>query len=121
MYSGVPMQLAELGEEGALGERLARRLGQAEVDDLGRGPAALLHRHQDVGGLQIAMDDPLLVGVLDALADLDDEVEAILGGEAVAVAVGRDGIALHELHGEEGTTLRRLSGIEHLGHARDGS
>ena len=34
MYSGVPTQLSELGEDGVFGQALRYRLGDAEVDDL---------------------------------------------------------------------------------------
>ena len=46
------------------------------------------------------MDDPLGVGVLDRGADLVEEFEPVDDGEAVLVAVGRDGLALDQLHHE---------------------
>ena len=38
---------------------------------------------QDVGRLQVAVDDALLVGVLDRLADLDEQSEPLADGEPV--------------------------------------
>jgi hypothetical protein len=59
-----------------LGEPSVHRLGNAKVDDLGNRPS-VLERHQDVGGLQVAVDDPLLVRVLDSLADLNEELDSL--------------------------------------------
>ena len=39
--------------------------------------------HEDVRGLEVAMDDALLVGVLDGLANLDEQVEPLLVVEIV--------------------------------------
>ena len=62
-------------EQRLLGQPLRSRLGEPEVDDLRhRTPVLLGDEH--VGGLQVAVDDGLLVRVLDALADLDEEREA---------------------------------------------
>ena len=38
-----------------------------------RAGLAVLERDQDVRGLDVAVDDPLLVRALDGLADLDEE------------------------------------------------
>jgi hypothetical protein len=61
--------MLELGEDGLVGQFLLGGLGDAEVDDLGHG-APSLTGDEDVGGLDVAVDDALLVGVLDRLADL---------------------------------------------------
>ena len=57
---------------------LAGRLGDAEVDDLGHRHA-VVQRHQDVRRLEVAVDDPLLVGVLHGLADLDEQLQPLAG------------------------------------------
>ena len=57
-----------------------RRLGDAEIDHL-RHRHAVVQRHEDVRRLDVAVDDPLLVRVLDGLADLDEQIEPFLGGE----------------------------------------
>ncbi len=66
-------------------------------------------------GLRISMDDRLLVRVLDAPADLDQELEALDGGEALGVAVLGDRDAGHVLHYEVRPALRRASAVEHPG------
>ena len=88
MYSGVPTRTPSSREQGLLGQVMGRRLGHAEVDDL-RHRAVVLDRHQDVRGLEVPVDDALLVGVLDTFADLREQVEALGRAEAVPVAVGR--------------------------------
>jgi hypothetical protein len=108
---------AELGEEAPLGQVLGRRLGHAEVDDLGNG-AVVLDRHQDVRGLQVTVDDPLLVRVLDPLADLHEQPETLSCAEQVPVAVGGDGFALDVLHGEVRPALRRRATVEDSGDHR---
>ena len=62
------------------------RLGHAEVDHLRRRPAVHL-RHQHVARLQVAVDDPLLVGVLHRLADRDEQLQPGLHREPLLVAV----------------------------------
>ncbi len=110
-------QHAHLGEQGLLGQPVLDRLGHTEVDDLGRRLAVLI-RHQHVGRLQVAVDDRLLVGVLNAVADLLEQLQTLLRGQAVAVAVLGDRHALHVLHGEVGPAALGRPGVEHLGHAR---
>ena len=89
MYSGVPTNWWKPVYSVRSVRRCAGGLGHAEVDDLGhRG--AVDDRHQDVGGLQVAMDDPLLVGVLHGPADQDEQLQPIADRELLAVAVVGD-------------------------------
>jgi hypothetical protein len=100
--------------ERRLRQPLGGRLRNAEVDDLRHGPA-VLKRHEDVRGLEIPVDDPLLVGVLHTLAGLDEEPQALGHREALPGAVVADGEALDELHGEEGASVGRGAGVEDVG------
>ena len=79
---------ADAREHGFSGELLRGCLGHAEVDDARHGLAVDLG-DQDVRGLEVAVDDSLLVGVLDAFADLDEEFHTFANGEPVPVAVVR--------------------------------
>ena len=63
------------GVQRPLRQRLVHRLGQAEVDHLGHRPV-VVGRDEDVRGLQVAVNDALLMGVLDGLADLHEQVQA---------------------------------------------
>src|SRR5262249_45930343 len=85
------------------GQPLADRLGHAEVDHL-RDRPAVVERDQDVGRLDVAVDDPLLVSVLDRLTDRDEELQALARGELGLVAVLGDRDAVDQLHDEERRT-----------------
>ena len=61
-----------------------------------------MHRHQDVGGLEVAVDDPLLVGVLHRPADQDEQLQPLGDRELLAVAVVGDRDAADQLHDEVG-------------------
>jgi len=50
------------------------------------------------------MDDPLLVRVLDGVADLDKKFEAILGGKIVLIAVVCDRNPSNQFHDKVGAT-----------------
>src|SRR5438477_12326943 len=76
MYSSVPTIGAVLREQGPLGQLLLGRLGDAEVDHLG-DRLAVVERDHDVGRLDVAMDDPLLMCVLDRLADRHEQLQAL--------------------------------------------
>jgi len=104
---------ADLGEEGLLGEPLSERLGNPEVDDL-RLCLSIEESDQDVGGLEISMDDGLLVGVLHALAHLDEEVDALGSVELVSVTVLGDPDARDVLHDEVRPTVVGGTALEHL-------
>ena len=90
------------------------RLRQPEVDDPRHRLAVHFH-HQNVGRLQIAMDDRLLVRVLHAFAGLDEEFEPIPDLEFLLIAILRDRQPGHVLHHEVRLALRRRPGVEHLG------
>ena len=60
--------LREVGVDRALGQLLVDRFGHAEVDDLGHR-LAVVRRDQHVRRLDVAVDDPFLMGVLHRLAD----------------------------------------------------
>ena len=49
-------------------ERVAGRLGEVKVDDLGEG-FVVVERNQHLWELDVVVNDPLLTGVLDRLAD----------------------------------------------------
>src|SRR5206468_11648422 len=63
------------------------------------------------------MNDPLLMRVLNRLANLDEQFEALIGGKIVLVAEVGDLDTAHQLHHKEGPTR---VGRARLEHARDG-
>jgi hypothetical protein len=54
--------------------RAARGFGDAEINHLRHRHDHRAHRHQNVRRLDVAMDDALLMRVLNRLADLDEQV-----------------------------------------------
>jgi len=99
-------------------------LGQPEVED-----ARLARRiDADVPGLQVAVDDAVLVGVVHRAADLDEEGDGVAGGPArdaprLRELVERD--PLDELHGEEEAPVARAALVEqrddvHVAELEDG-
>ena len=69
----------------------------AEVGELGRARRV----EQDVGRLEVAVDDVVLVGVLEGRADAVHQLQGVLGRQgAVAAQVVAQAAALDELHDE---------------------
>ena len=99
--------------DGRGGERLDR-LGDAEVDDLGVR-LAVVHRDQHVRRLDVAVDDALLVRVLDGVGDLRHQLEPLRNRELVAIAERRDRLAGHQLHHEVGPAGVGGAGVEDPG------
>ena len=84
----------EVREQGFFGQSLAGGLGNAEVNHLGYR-RAVVDRDENVGGFDVAVDDALLMRVLDRLADLDKQIQPLLGGELGLIAVIGDAHAAH--------------------------
>ena len=64
------------------------------------------------------MNDPLLMRVLNRLANLDEQFEALIGGKIVLVAEVGDLDAAHQLHHKEGPTRVGCARVEHARDAR---
>ena len=60
------------------------------------------------------MDDPLCVRVLDRLADLREELEALADRDLIRVAEVGDRLALHVLHREVEPALRGEAAVHDL-------
>src|SRR5215471_18396986 len=73
-------------------------LGEAEIEEL-RFPAA---GHEDVPGLDVAVDDPPRVRSLESVGDLDGELERLVERQSPCVQSVLQGLAVKELHHEEG-------------------
>jgi hypothetical protein len=93
---------------------LSGGLGDAEVDHLRHRPA-VVEGGQDVRRLEVAVDDPLLVGVLHRLAHGDEQFQPLPGCEPVPVAVAGDGHALDQLHDEVRAAFGGSAGVEDAG------
>ena len=90
------------------------RLGQPEIEDMG----LTFLVHEDVGGLEISMDDAFLMCVAHGIADPDEEIGSSaevrcprgLRPGTLLIFVQR--YAVHELHGEVGAAIARQTAIE---------
>ena len=110
-------QLVHARRDGVPGAFTLQHLRDAEVDDLWDGLAVFI-RHHDVSRLQVAVDDPFLMGVMHGLADRNEKGHALPHVVVVLFAVRGDGAALHQLHREKWRPHVRLAGVEHLGDVR---
>ena len=100
-------------------ERLARelgiqQLGDAEVQQLG----CAIGDDEHVGRLDVAVDDQVLVRVLNRGADVPEELQARGGVEPVRVAVVDDRLSFDVFHGEVRPAVRRAAAVEKAGDER---
>ena len=86
MYSGVPTIAAELGEQRAARSAAAPvALATPKSMTFGTGRPSC-SGDQDVRRLEVAVDDPLLMRVLDRLADLDEQLQPLRASSAAAAS-----------------------------------
>ena len=81
---------------GVFGDVAADLLGNAEVEHL-----RVASRHDDVVGLDVAMDDPLAVRFLQRLGHLADDAHRFARLHGAAAEDGRQRLALDQLHHDE--------------------
>jgi nucleotide sugar dehydrogenase len=86
------------------------RLGHAKVDHLGNRPAVVV-RDQDIRRLNVAVDYPLLMGMLDRLTDLHEKLQPLAQRQPVLITVLRDRHAVNELHHEVGQPGRGRASV----------
>ena len=97
MYLRRTNQQPELGEQRLLRKATTRCLRDPEVDHL-RDWVALDNGDQYVRGFQIAVDDALLVRMLDGTAHLKKERQPLACSEVMPIAVVRDRHTRNVLH-----------------------
>ncbi len=91
--------LAKLGKHRFFGQMLADCFGDPEIDDFGDGTVVVVG-HEDIGRLQVTVDDALLVRVLHGVADGDEQFQTLARGKAMLVGVLDDRDAFDKLHDE---------------------
>src|SRR5262245_17297372 len=116
MYSKVPTTLPKPVTK-VLSVRGCGRLGDAKVDDL-RYRLAVVQGDQNVGRLQIAMDNALLMGMLYRLADRQEQFKPLPWRKSMFVAVLCDRNALDQVHHEVGPSRVGRATVEHPGDIR---
>ena len=94
-------------ERAGLGQaRLGRGVGEAEVHHAdAHARAALLARHHDVGGLDVAVDDSPRVAVVEGLGDLDADVHDLAEAQRLVADQAQQGRPADERHDEEERAL----------------
>jgi hypothetical protein len=92
MYSGVPISCRCSVKSVFSVSLLAVALAMPKSMTFAKRLA--VHGDEDVAGLDVAVDDPLGVGVLHGGADLREELQAVLDAQVVLVAVLGDGSPL---------------------------
>ena len=112
--SGGADERFKLREEGLVRQPPFGGLRNSKINHLRHGHA-VVDGHEDVRRLDVAVDDPFLVRVLDGLANLDEQVEPIARGKPGFVTILRDLDAAHQFHDEVGPAGVGCAAIEHLG------
>jgi hypothetical protein len=104
------MSVGESGEVGRGGgpRRRVHRLGEAEIEDLDLA----LGRELDVPGLEVPVDDSLLVSGLERLGDLAGDGEDLFEREGAALQPLGEILSLDELHDEGADTARLLEAVD---------
>src|SRR5258706_2071491 len=82
------------------------------------GAPGFANSDKNIRGFDVAMDDALLMRVLDGLANLREKFQPVFCGQIVLVAVIGDLDATHQFHDEVRAASLRGTGIEDLGNAR---
>ncbi len=83
------------------GAALRGELGEAEVKNLGLAGAG----GEEVGGLDVAVDDALGVGGGEGIGDLAAQLQHQLGGQGPAGDAVLEDLAFEQLHSDEGLAV----------------
>ena len=94
---------------------VVRHARHSEIQDLGLTRLV----HQDVAGLQVAVDDAALVGMMDGFRNESDQFEPPACAQLVRVAVVLKGFAANEFHGEVGLCADARIGCSRFVDLRD--
>ena len=93
---------------------ILQSLCETEVDDLGdRLP--IRQCDQYVTGLQVSMNDSLLMSVLGGSTGLHKQVEPFIGGESVPITVLSDRDSLHQFHREVRSSVSGDARVQNFG------
>ena len=75
---------------------------------------AVVQRDENIRGLQVAMNEALLVRVLDGGTELNEQAHAFFGAEQVLIAMPRDRAASDQFHDEKRPAGFRGAGVENV-------
>lgn len=68
--------------------------------------------HENIRGLDVAVNHAFLVRVLDRLTDLHEQLESIANAEMTRIAVMGDAFAVDEFHHKKRTTAGMRAGVQ---------
>ena len=106
-------ELLELGVDRFVREVTVCGLGNSEINHLRNGDA-IVQGDKDVGRLDVAMNDALLMGMLDGLTDSHEKIQSVDGRHLVLVAILRNRYAADQFHDKVRTASLRGARIKHL-------
>ena len=110
-------ELPLLSEHGFFRQRHTDGLGHPKIDYLG-DRLAVLRGDNNIGGLDVPMDDPFLMGMLHSFTDLDKKFQPLFDIEFMRITVFCDRHPLDIFHGEVGAARLRGAGGENIGDIR---
>ena len=94
-----------------VGDPSVEGAGDAEVEDF----RLAVFGDENVGGLQVAMHDAPVVGMLYGRGDPTHQRQAIAGAELLPGRIGRQRFTTHQLHGKVRTRRAAASRLEKAG------
>ena len=107
--------LARLGDPGTVAPEVGvHELRDPEVEKLG----VALVGDEDVVRLDVPVHHEILVGVLDRHRDLEEQADAFIDRESLAIAVLRHGHAIDELHRQPRAAVLHLPAVDEAGDGR---
>src|SRR5947209_6240534 len=98
-------------------EMSLNRAGDSKINDFGHRHA-VMHRDQNIRWLDVAMNDALVMRVLDRLADLDKQENALTNAEVVLLAIVGDLDAIYQLHDEIRPARHCAARVQHARNGR---
>ena len=110
-------ELLERGEKGLIGQASLGGFGDSEIDDLGDRDA-VMKCHEDIGRFNVPVNNSLLMRVLNGAANLQKQIKAFFGRQAILVAELGDLDASNQFHHEVGSSGRRRARIQNFGNVR---
>ena len=96
-----PDQAAKEGKEGLFGEFDANGFGHSKVDDFGAGRSVVIGVDENIAGFEIPVNNAFLMGVLNSVANLFEELKSSIDGKLILVTEFGERESFHQLHRKE--------------------
>ena len=89
------------------GVMIGEKLGEAKIQDFDAAAVG----NENVGGLDVAMDDALFVGGVESIGKLDADFNGARNGKGAEGDGFVEGLAFEQLHGDEGAAILFFDGV----------